>query len=186
MSETLHTGVDAATSVEAEAVSSAIETPTHLEAPVESGELDPVALNEEVLGEASIEAEADSPVDPKIDPEMAAEVEAETNAEAIEPASVPSDGNVPPQEETKAVPTAAAPAATVEEAKAEVEKPIEPAEPEESFADIFSEFQRTHARREEGSSQIRGTVVSVTDDSVLVDIGFKSEGILPLDGFCVV
>jgi len=59
----------------------------------------------------------------------------------------------------------------------------EPVEPEESFADIFSEFQRTHSRREPGGSQIRGTVVSVTADSVLVDIGYKSEGILPLTAF---
>ena len=60
----------------------------------------------------------------------------------------------------------------------------EPSEPEESFADIFSEFTRTHSRREsDDSRQIRGTVVSITADSVLVDIGFKSEGILPLTAF---
>jgi small subunit ribosomal protein S1 len=60
----------------------------------------------------------------------------------------------------------------------------EPEQPEESFADIFSEFQRSHSRREPGSgSQIRGTIVAVTVDSVLVDIGYKSEGILPLGAF---
>ncbi len=59
----------------------------------------------------------------------------------------------------------------------------EPAEPEESFADLYSQFQKTSSRREPGASQIRGTVVSVTADSVLVDIGYKSEGILPLTAF---
>ena len=52
---------------------------------------------------------------------------------------------------------------------------------EESFGDIFAAYQRTSDRRtgEEGR-QIRGTVVAVNAESVLVDIGFKSEGILPL------
>jgi len=51
----------------------------------------------------------------------------------------------------------------------------------ESFGDIFAEFSKTSNRRtgEEGR-QILGTVAAVTEDSVLVDIGFKTEGILPL------
>jgi small subunit ribosomal protein S1 len=66
--------------------------------------------------------------------------------------------------------------------KASVPEPI-PEEPVESFADIFSDFQRTHSRRE--GSQIRGTVVALTADTVLVDIGYKSEGILPTTAFPV-
>ena len=58
----------------------------------------------------------------------------------------------------------------------------EPEEPEESFSEAFAEFNRTGSRRD-GGSQIRGTVVAVTADSVLVDIGYKSEGILPLTAF---
>jgi small subunit ribosomal protein S1 len=52
---------------------------------------------------------------------------------------------------------------------------------EESFSDIFAEYSKTSNRRtgEEGR-QILGTVAAVTEDSVLVDIGFKTEGILPL------
>ena len=51
----------------------------------------------------------------------------------------------------------------------------------ESFGDIFAEFSKTSNRRtgEEGR-QILGTVAAVTEESVLVDIGFKTEGILPL------
>ncbi|HEY4355880.1 MAG TPA: 30S ribosomal protein S1 [Acidobacteriaceae bacterium] len=58
--------------------------------------------------------------------------------------------------------------------------PVDASE-EESFGDIFSEFQRTQNRRsgEEGR-QIRGTVVTVNAESIFVDIGYKSEGILPL------
>jgi len=54
------------------------------------------------------------------------------------------------------------------------------AEATESFGDILSEFQKSHSRRVEGGKQIEGTVISVTDEAVYFDIGYKSEGILPL------
>src|SRR5689334_18381980 len=52
-------------------------------------------------------------------------------------------------------------------------------EPAESFENILSQFEQSHAvRKTEGSRE--GTVVSVSTDSVVIDIGFKSEGILPV------
>src|SRR6266404_624549 len=57
-------------------------------------------------------------------------------------------------------------------------------EANESFADVFSQYEKSHARkREETSKALEGTVVAVTADSVLVDIGFKSEGIFLLTEF---
>ena len=53
-------------------------------------------------------------------------------------------------------------------------------EPTESFGDILSQFQRTHSRKAEGSKQLEGTVIAVTAEAVFFDIGYKSEGILPL------
>jgi small subunit ribosomal protein S1 len=55
----------------------------------------------------------------------------------------------------------------------------------ESFAEVFSQYEKTHSRRkEEDAGKAReGTVVAVTVDSVLVDIGYKSEGIFPLIEF---
>ncbi len=51
----------------------------------------------------------------------------------------------------------------------------------ESFGSIFSEYEQSHARKGEGGSrQIEGTVVAVSVDSVFVDIGYKTEGVLPL------
>lgn len=51
--------------------------------------------------------------------------------------------------------------------------------PEESFGNILSEFEHSHElKRAEGSRE--GTVVSVAADSVILDVGFKTEGILPL------
>ncbi len=52
----------------------------------------------------------------------------------------------------------------------------------ESFSDLLNQFEKTHRKPEPGQ-QIEATIVSITVDSVLLDIGFKSEGILPLSIF---
>ena len=58
----------------------------------------------------------------------------------------------------------------------------EPTETTESFGQLFAEYERSHARPtgETGPRQIEGTVVTVSTDSVYVDIGYKTEGVLPL------
>ncbi len=54
----------------------------------------------------------------------------------------------------------------------------------ENFGELLSQFERSHTRATgEGSKQLRGTVVSVTADAVYVDIGYKTEGVLPLAAF---
>lgn len=50
----------------------------------------------------------------------------------------------------------------------------------ESFGDILSQFQKSHSHKTESGRQIEGTVISVTPEAVFLDIGYKSEGILPL------
>ena len=50
----------------------------------------------------------------------------------------------------------------------------------ESFGDILSQFQKSHSRKAEGSKQLEATVIAVTGEAVFFDIGYKSEGILPL------
>lgn len=50
----------------------------------------------------------------------------------------------------------------------------------ESFGEILSQFQKTHSRKTEDARQLEGTVIAVTPEAVFFDIGFKSEGILPL------
>ena len=55
------------------------------------------------------------------------------------------------------------------------------AESGESFGDLLSQYEKSHSRKkEDGGKQIVGSVIAITADSVLLDIGFKSEGILPL------
>jgi small subunit ribosomal protein S1 len=56
----------------------------------------------------------------------------------------------------------------------------------ESFSELFSQYEKSHARKrtnEDGGNQLEGTVIAVSADSVFLDIGFKSEGILPLADF---
>lgn len=58
------------------------------------------------------------------------------------------------------------------------------AESEESFQNLLSEYERDHAHRDhEGRRQLEGTVISVTPESVYLDIGFKIEGVLPASAF---
>jgi len=55
------------------------------------------------------------------------------------------------------------------------------AAPDESFGDMLSQYEKSHSRKtDDGGKQLVGTVIVVTGDSVFLDIGFKSEGILPL------
>ena len=61
------------------------------------------------------------------------------------------------------------------------EAPVK-AESGESFGTILSQFERSHiSKNAEGLRE--GTVVSVSSDSVFADLGFKTEGVLPLSEF---
>ena len=56
-------------------------------------------------------------------------------------------------------------------------------ESNESFGDLLSQYERSHSHKTEGGKQLKGTVVAVSAESVFVDIGYKTEGILPLTAF---
>jgi len=56
-------------------------------------------------------------------------------------------------------------------------------QPGESFADILSQYEQARTRGARESRGIDGAVVAVTADTVLVDIGFKTEGTLALEEF---
>jgi small subunit ribosomal protein S1 len=50
---------------------------------------------------------------------------------------------------------------------------------ENSFGDILSQFEQEH--HIDGKQTIQGTVVSITPETVFVDIGRKMDGVLPVD-----
>jgi small subunit ribosomal protein S1 len=63
-------------------------------------------------------------------------------------------------------------------------EPTESTESPESFGTLLAQFEQSHTRQaEDGAKQREGTVVSVSADSVFVDIGFKTEGVLPRTAF---
>ncbi len=63
----------------------------------------------------------------------------------------------------------------------QVESPLEN---NESFDQILSQYEQSHSHRVgEDGRQLEGTVIAVSAESVFVDIGFKTEGILPLTLF---
>ncbi len=54
-------------------------------------------------------------------------------------------------------------------------------ESNESFSQLLSQYEQSHSRKsDDGARQLEGTVIAFTADGVLLDIGFKSEGLLPL------
>jgi small subunit ribosomal protein S1 len=58
-----------------------------------------------------------------------------------------------------------------------------PTEPEnnESFGELLSQYEQSHVRKAaDGTRQLTGTVITVSGDSIFLDIGFKSEGTLPI------
>lgn len=67
--------------------------------------------------------------------------------------------------------------------------PEDPATPEamydstESFGSLLSRFEKTQADRSTETTQKEGTVVSISSDSVFLDIGLKVEGVLAREEF---
>lgn len=61
---------------------------------------------------------------------------------------------------------------------------IDDSDSTESFGALLSEFEKTHASRSKTeTAQKEGTVVSISSDSVFLDIGFKIEGVLSREVF---
>jgi small subunit ribosomal protein S1 len=57
-------------------------------------------------------------------------------------------------------------------------------EPTENFADLLSQFEKSHSHQSPaGQKQLLGTVVSVSAEQVFLDIGYKTEGVLPRSAF---
>jgi small subunit ribosomal protein S1 len=57
-------------------------------------------------------------------------------------------------------------------------------ETDQSFGDILSQYEQSHSHKPGGDTPgLEGTVIAIAAESVMVDIGFKTEGILPLAAF---
>src|SRR5437660_6525379 len=59
-------------------------------------------------------------------------------------------------------------------------------EPGESFGEILSQYEQSHSHRtetDEGRKALEGTVVAITGENVFLDIGYKTEGTIPVAEF---
>ncbi len=75
------------------------------------------------------------------------------------------------------------PASTESPLAASADNPSLDTQPEgQSFAEALSAFERSHSHRAQ-TKQLLGTVVSLTADQVVLDIGYKMEGVLPRSSF---
>lgn len=120
--------------------------------------------------------------------EAAAPAPAPTPApEEPAPAPAPEEAAPAPAPEEPApapAPEEAAPALAPEEA-APTLAPEPPAEaaPEESDLEQMSELYEESLRRVQEGEVVKGRIVSITKDFVMVDIGYKSEGQIPIHEF---
>jgi small subunit ribosomal protein S1 len=54
----------------------------------------------------------------------------------------------------------------------------------ENFADILSQYEQSHTHKPDAGGQgLTGTVVAVSPEQVVIDIGQKTEGVMPVDAF---
>ena len=92
------------------------------------------------------------------------------------PAPITAAAVLEPAAEAKPAPEPAVLSESIPEPTAE--------EPTESFADVLNQFEKSHSHKgAPGQKQLQGTVVSLSAEQVFLDIGYKTEGVLPRSAF---
>ena len=119
-------------------------------------------------------------------PTQPEEVEARPEPEAEIAASEPTSPEAAAPEAAApkaAAPEAAAPEATAPAEPSPGEAPPAEAAPEMAELESMSELYEESLRRVQEGEVVRGRIVSITKDFVMVDIGYKSEGQIPIHEF---
>ena len=120
-----------------------------------------------------------APAEAEPEPAAAQEPEAVAGPDAPVPVAEPIAEPVTavaPQPEPAAAPK---PAAVAKPAPAPIAE-----EPVEDFAEMLKAFEKSHSHKSEpGQKQLQGVVVSLSADQVFLDIGYKTEGVLPRSAF---
>ncbi len=115
--------------------------------------------------------------------------EAVAAAETTEEPAAPSEpepvveATAEPEQEVAPVPVAAAPKPVVA-AKPTPAQPVVVEEPAEDFGELLKAFEKSHSHKAAGQKQqLQGTVISLSAEQVFLDIGYKTEGVLPRSAF---
>ena len=105
-----------------------------------------------------------------------------TESTSVTPEAAPESAPAEPKGSMELIEIPQAVAEPDQNAEIAAKNQPDPAEPAESFADALQAFERSHTHRAE-SKQLQGTVVSLTVDQVVLDVGYKIEGVLPRSAF---
>jgi len=179
---------------------------TTLNTELETPTLDPATEHEQPSFESTSNPETAEVVTPALDADattepaaIAAPVEASAETELIAAASVPAEEAQAPEElhapEILHAPEAPAPPAEFTPAPAPVvERPVhhgrpgsgEQGESMEDFSAALEAFEREQAAEAAaveayGDKVVSGTVIKLTDKHMVIDVGLKSEGLVPLE-----
>ncbi len=183
--------VEAPVEVAAEvAIEAAAEAPA--EALAETAAEAPVEVAIEVAAEAPVEVAAEAAAE--VAAETPAEALAETAAEAPVEAAIeaaaeaPTEAAVEAPAEALAETAAEAPVEAAAEAPVEAAAPVQPSAPEaeltsEESDETMTELYEESLKRVQEGEVVKGRIVSITKDFVMVDIGYKSEGQIPIHEF---
>lgn len=131
------------------------------------GEENNIQSNNEAVETASINTQAAEAVATQAAPEDSTEVSTENSTESS------SETTTQPSSESAA------------ELAATVEEPVVPSEEEEmpsDFGAILEQFEQEQPDFHSGDL-VRGTVIDINDRGVVIDFGYKSEGIVPQEEF---
>jgi len=119
-------------------------------------------------------AEVVAAPEPEASPDAEAIVEPVAPVQPVAPEAVPGPV-VAPEPEVLAAKAAPAPAPLPEPAAEE---------PAEDFGALLSAFEKSHSHKSASAPrQLQGTVISLSADQVFLDIGYKTEGVLPRSAF---
>ncbi len=135
--------------------------------PAESTPVTPEAVPESAPAEAKDSVELIEIPQAVAEQDPSAEIAAKNGPEPAEPAQPdPTSAKAPVFDETALI-------SSVED---------QDLDGQSSFADALQAFERSHTHRAE-TKQLQGTVVSLTADQVVLDVGYKIEGVLPRSAF---
>ena len=131
---------------------------------------------------AEAETQVATPAEPQAAAPEEAQAEAPEEAQAEPQAEAPEEVQVEAPEEAQAETQAEAPEEVQAEAQAEA---LEEAQVEAAMPDMesMSELYEESLRRVQEGEVVKGRIVSITKDFVMVDIGYKSEGQIPIHEF---
>jgi small subunit ribosomal protein S1 len=157
-------------------------------APVPMAAATPGLPAETTMAEAGSEELAEAPAEAVAEASVEELVEAPAEAISEAPAEAPTEASAEEPAEAPVEDLVEASVEEVAEAPAEALSPSAPESPMEAISEMsdeekMSELYEESLRRVQEGEVVKGRIVSITKDFVMLDIGYKSEGQIPIAEF---